>query len=115
MYVEEVIVDSFVVMFLCVVFKFLEYMLCIGIVFVVICVEVLLKGLVGVVNGVGDVGGWLVDEVDVVMFIGLVLIGCKVAVRVVECLILMFFELGGKDVVLVLVDCDVECIAIGVV
>jgi acyl-CoA reductase-like NAD-dependent aldehyde dehydrogenase len=79
-----------------------------------ICAEVLPKGLVGVVHGVGDVGGALIDEVDGVTFTGSVPTGRKVAARAAERLIPASLELGGKDAALVLADCDVERTAIGV-
>lgn len=79
-----------------------------------ICAEVLPKGLVGVVQGTGEIGQSLIDEVDAIVFTGSVPSGRKVAARAAERLIPTSLELGGKDAALVLADCDLERTAIGV-
>lgn len=53
-------------------------------------------------------GKVIVDIVDVICFIGSVLMGCKIVVVVVVWFILVFFELGGKDFVIVFEDVDLE-------
>ncbi len=79
-----------------------------------IAAEVLPAGLVGLVQGSGDVGGALVDEVDAIVFTGSVPSGKKVAARAATRLIPTSLELGGKDAALVLADCDVTRTALGV-
>lgn len=79
-----------------------------------LCAGVLPAGLVGLVQGRGDIGAALVDHVDGIVFTGSVPSGRKVAVRAAERLIPSSVELGGKDAAIVLADCDVERTAIGV-
>lgn len=79
-----------------------------------LCAEVFPKGLVGVVQGAGDIGGALVDNVDAVTFTGSVPSGKKVAARAAERLIPCSVELGGKDAAIVLADCDLERTALGI-
>ncbi len=79
-----------------------------------LCAEVFPKGLVGLVQGAGDVGQALVDHADAIVFTGSVPSGKRVAVRAAERLIPTSLELGGKDAALVLADCDLERTAIGV-
>lgn len=79
-----------------------------------ICAEVLPKGLVGIVQGAGEVGQALVDTADAIVFTGSVPSGKRVAARAAERLIPTSLELGGKDAALVLADCDLERTAIGV-
>jgi len=79
-----------------------------------VCAEVLPKGLVGLVQGAGEVGQALVDEADAIVFTGSVPSGKRVAARAAERLIPTSLELGGKDAALVLADCDLERTAIGV-
>ncbi|HEY1089065.1 MAG TPA: aldehyde dehydrogenase family protein, partial [Archangium sp.] len=78
------------------------------------CVQVLPKGLVGLVHGAGDVGQALVDEVDGIVFTGSVPSGRRVASRAAERLIPTSLELGGKDAAIVLADCDLERTALGI-
>ncbi|MFZ5445904.1 MAG: aldehyde dehydrogenase family protein [Myxococcota bacterium] len=79
-----------------------------------VCNEVLPRGLVGLVQGAGDVGQALVDAADAIVFTGSVPSGRKVAARAAERLIPTSLELGGKDAALVLADCELERTAIGV-
>ncbi len=79
-----------------------------------LCAEAFPKGLVQLVQGAGDVGQALVDEVDAIVFTGSVPSGRKVAARAAERLIPTSLELGGKDAALVLADCDLERTALGV-
>ncbi|HXR59698.1 MAG TPA: aldehyde dehydrogenase family protein, partial [Solirubrobacterales bacterium] len=60
------------------------------------------------VNGVGETGGALVDEVDFVQFTGSDRTGRKVMARAAETLTPVSLELGGKDPMIVLADADVE-------
>lgn len=79
-----------------------------------LCAESLPKGLVGLVQGAGEVGQALVDHADAIVFTGSVPSGKRVAARAAERLIPTSLELGGKDAALVLADCDLERTAIGV-
>lgn len=79
-----------------------------------LCAESLPRGLVGLVQGAGDVGQALVDHADAIVFTGSVPSGKRVAARAAERLIPTSLELGGKDAALVLADCDLERTAIGV-
>lgn len=79
-----------------------------------ICAKALPAGLVGLVQGGGDVGRLVVDAVDGVVFTGSVASGKKVAVRAAERLVPASVELGGKDAAIVLADCDIERTAVGV-
>jgi len=71
--------------------------------------EVLPEGLVGLVQGSGEVGEALLDaDIDAVVFTGSVRTGKRVAVRAAEKLIPCSVELGGKDAAIVLADCDLD-------
>jgi acyl-CoA reductase-like NAD-dependent aldehyde dehydrogenase len=73
-------------------------------------------GLLGVVQGAGDVGAALCQaDVDLVVFTGSVPTGRKVAHACAERLIPCSLELGGKDAAIVLADADLERAANGVV
>jgi acyl-CoA reductase-like NAD-dependent aldehyde dehydrogenase len=61
-----------------------------------------------VVNGVGDTGGALIDEVDFVQFTGSDRTGRVVMKRAAETLTPVSLELGGKDPLIVLRDADVD-------
>ena len=61
-----------------------------------------------VVNGGGETGAAVVDEVDMVMFTGSASKGRLIATRAAERLIPCSLELGGKDAVIVLSDADVD-------
>lgn len=79
------------------------------------CDAVFGPGLVGVVQGAGEIGGALVDgDVDAVVFCGSVQTGRKVAARCGERLIPCSVELGGKDAALVLADCDLDRTVAGI-
>lgn len=72
-------------------------------------------GLVGLVQGGGDVGAALLDsEIDAIVFTGSVRTGRRVAAAAGERLIPCSVELGGKDAAIVLADCDLDRTAIGV-
>lgn len=73
-------------------------------------------GLLGLVQGGGDVGSALVDAgADLVVFTGSVATGKRIAVQCAERLIPASLELGGKDAAIVLRDADVERTARGLV
>jgi acyl-CoA reductase-like NAD-dependent aldehyde dehydrogenase len=61
-----------------------------------------------VVNGVGETGGALVDEVDFVQFTGSDRTGKVVMKRAADTLTPVSLELGGKDPLIVLADADLE-------
>lgn len=61
-----------------------------------------------VVNGIGETGGALVDEVDFVQFTGSDRTGKVVMKRAADTLTPVSLELGGKDPLIVLRDADVE-------
>ncbi|MFC3778468.1 aldehyde dehydrogenase family protein [Mycolicibacterium holsaticum] len=58
------------------------------------------------VNGYGDVGQAVVDEVDMVMFTGSTATGRAIATRAGERLIPCSLELGGKDAMIVCADAN---------
>jgi acyl-CoA reductase-like NAD-dependent aldehyde dehydrogenase len=60
------------------------------------------------VNGIGETGGALVDEVDYVQFTGSDRTGKAVMRRAAETLTPVSLELGGKDPLIVLSDADLE-------
>ncbi len=76
--------------------------------------EVMPAGLVGLVQGAGEAGAALIQEVDAVTFTGSVRTGKKVAVLAAERLIPCSLELGGKDAAIVLADCDLERTVAGI-
>jgi betaine-aldehyde dehydrogenase len=61
-----------------------------------------------VVNGMGETGGALVDEVDYIQFTGSERTGKMVMKRAAETLTPVSLELGGKDPMIVTRDADVE-------
>jgi acyl-CoA reductase-like NAD-dependent aldehyde dehydrogenase len=61
-----------------------------------------------VVNGLGETGGALVDEVDFVQFTGSDRTGKKVMARAAESLTPVSLELGGKDPMIVLEGANIE-------
>ena len=74
------------------------------------------EGLVGLVQGGGDVGARLVEsDVDSVVFTGSTATGRKIARACAERLIPCTAELGGKDAAIVLADADLERAANGIV
>ena len=60
------------------------------------------------VQGIGETGGALVDEVDFVQFTGSDRTGRKVMARAAETLTPVSLELGGKDPMIVLADADLD-------
>ncbi len=68
----------------------------------------LLRDVLAVVEGAGDVGAAVVDRVDAVCFTGSVPTGRAVARAAVERFIPAFLELGGKDPAIVLPGADLE-------
>ena len=64
--------------------------------------------IIQVVNGYGETGAELVDEVDMISFTGSTATGRRVAMRAAERLIPCSLELGGKDPMIVLRDADLE-------
>ncbi|MCB9597821.1 MAG: aldehyde dehydrogenase family protein [Sandaracinaceae bacterium] len=79
------------------------------------CAEIFPAGLVGLAQGGGDVGAWVLDAgIDAVTFTGSVATGKKVAAKAGELLIPASVELGGKDAAIVLEDCDLARTAVGV-
>lgn len=73
-------------------------------------------GLVGLVQGAGDVGAALcASDVDLVVLTGSVATGRQVAHACAERLVPCSLELGGKDAAIVLEDADLERAANGVV
>lgn len=76
--------------------------------------QVFPPGLVGLVQGAGDVGSAVIESVDAVVFTGSVPTGRKVAMRAAERLVPCSVELGGKDAAIVLADCDLSRTAVGV-
>jgi acyl-CoA reductase-like NAD-dependent aldehyde dehydrogenase len=61
-----------------------------------------------VVQGIGETGGALVDNVDFIQFTGSDRTGRKVMARAAETLTPVSLELGGKDPMIVLADADVD-------
>ena len=73
-------------------------------------------GLIGLVQGGGEVGARLVEsDVDLVVFTGSTATGRKVAHACAERLIPCSVELGGKDAAIVLADADLDRAANGIV
>jgi len=60
------------------------------------------------VQGVGETGGSLVDNVDFIQFTGSDRTGRKVMARAAETLTPVSLELGGKDPMIVLADADID-------
>jgi acyl-CoA reductase-like NAD-dependent aldehyde dehydrogenase len=60
------------------------------------------------VQGTGETGGALVDEVDFLQFTGSDRTGRKVMARAAETLTPVSLELGGKDPMIVLADADID-------
>lgn len=71
------------------------------------------RDVIQIVNGMGETGEALVDEVDYIMFTGSTHTGRKVAMRAAERLIPYSLELGGKDPLIVLRDADLDLAAAG--
>lgn len=64
--------------------------------------------VVQIVNGRGDVGAALIDQVDYVAFTGSTATGKRIAVQAAKRLIPCSLELGGKDPLIVLADADLD-------
>jgi acyl-CoA reductase-like NAD-dependent aldehyde dehydrogenase len=60
------------------------------------------------VQGIGETGGALVDEVDFIQFTGSDATGRRVMARAAETLTPVSLELGGKDPMIVLADADLD-------
>lgn len=60
------------------------------------------------VNGIGETGGALVDNVDFIQFTGSDKTGRKVMARAADTLTPISLELGGKDAMIVLADADLD-------
>jgi acyl-CoA reductase-like NAD-dependent aldehyde dehydrogenase len=72
-------------------------------------------GLLQVVHGAGDVGAQLLESgIDACVFTGSVATGNVVRVRCAELGIPSSVEMGGKDVAIVLADCDLDRTVAGV-
>ena len=70
--------------------------------------EVGAPDVLGVVNGMGETGGALVDESDYVQFTGSERTGKIVMKRAADTLTPVSLELGGKDPMIVTRDADIE-------
>lgn len=66
------------------------------------------EDILQVVNGYGETGAALIDEVDMIAFTGSAATGRRVAERAASRLIPISLELGGKDPMIVLRDADIE-------
>lgn len=79
------------------------------------CDAMLPPGLVGIVQGAGDVGTALLNaDVDAATFTGSVATGKRIAHIAAERLIPVSLELGGKDAAIVLADCDLDRTVAGI-
>lgn len=67
-----------------------------------------LDGVLTYVQGDGEVGQEIIDNVDIVVFTGSVATGRKVAEAAARRFIPVFLELGGKDPVIITKDADIE-------
>ncbi|MBO6505905.1 MAG: aldehyde dehydrogenase family protein [Kordiimonadaceae bacterium] len=67
-----------------------------------------LEGVLTIVDGAGDTGAALVDNVDMVCFTGSVATGRKVGEQAARNFIPSCLELGGKDPAIVLESADIE-------
>ncbi len=72
-------------------------------------------GVVQIVHGYADVGTALIDNVDIICFIGSPRTGKKIMGRAAERLIPVVLELGGNDAAIVRKDADLEKTARGIV
>lgn len=70
--------------------------------------------VVQVVNGTGETGKAMIDEVDYISFVGSTEVGRKVAQQAGERLIPSSLELGGKDSAIVLRDAKIDVAAANV-
>lgn len=67
-----------------------------------------ISSVLGIIDGDGEAGSAVVDNVDVVCFTGSVETGRKVAEQAARNFIPSFLELGGKDPAIVLATADIE-------
>lgn len=67
-----------------------------------------LQSVLTVIEGAGETGAALIDQVDLVCFTGSVATGKTVAMAAAERMIPAFLELGGKDPAIVLASADVD-------
>jgi len=67
-----------------------------------------LSGIFDYVQGAGETGATLVDEVDLICFTGSVSTGKKVGEQAAKNFIPAFLELGGKDAAIVLESADLD-------
>lgn len=67
-----------------------------------------LAQVLGIIDGDGETGAALLNQVDALCFTGSVATGRRVAVRCAERMIPAFLELGGKDPVIVMKSADIE-------
>jgi len=72
-------------------------------------------GVVQMIHGRGEVGAALIDEVDVVCFVGSPATGRKVMERASRRLVPVVLELGGNDAAVVRADADLDLTARGLV
>ena len=72
------------------------------------------RDVIQVINGAGETGRALLEEVDCISFTGSTAVGRKIATRAAERLIPFTLELGGKDPLIVLDDADLEAAVYGV-
>jgi acyl-CoA reductase-like NAD-dependent aldehyde dehydrogenase len=73
-------------------------------------------GVLGIVQGAGDVGAAVVEsDVDLVIFTGSVRTGRRIAEACAKRLVPCSLELGGKDAAIVLADANLERAARGIV
>ncbi len=77
--------------------------------------EIGAPNVLATVQGSGDIGRAVVDQVDMVQFTGSTKTGRRIAVRAGERLIPAGLELGGKDAMIVLQGADLERAANGAV
>lgn len=73
------------------------------------------SGVVEIVHGYADVGAALIDNVDVICFVGSPATGRKIMERAAKRLIPVHLELGGKDAAIVRADADLAKTAQGLV
>ena len=67
-----------------------------------------LDAVLSIVDGAGETGAAIVDQVDVICFTGSVATGRKVGVQAARNFIVSFLELGGKDPAIVLASADID-------
>ncbi|MBK8025517.1 MAG: aldehyde dehydrogenase family protein [Chloroflexi bacterium] len=73
------------------------------------------RDVIQLVNGRGDTGRALIDEVDCITFTGSTGVGKQIALRCAERMIPCTLELGGKDAMIVLNDADLDQAALSAV